>query len=627
MEKLNNIDNLIRQTTQVLEKSKAELADLHSQLSSVDYYDNPEQRRGEILRSIDYLDNRIKKLEQQLKDHLANKIKVLKVVNKGKKLNIFISLSLLSIFAALTASFFAGHNSELGFERLSVRFCPVTANKPGTRYTTKRKIKVKDRPTRFFDTYRTIEKEAYISNDEFESSQFNLDRKDQCSIRKIVLRDVWEKEILKRGRELPESVITELQPRQNTNHQLYLLTPVLFGVGILFYKKYVSTLETNRFVFLEAYKEDLRITSFVNNLDYDYKAELLMQDDSSRKLAMGLVSLESLIKQQSLKEKIDTAKYDLAYQELNTNRFELEAKQYEHMEKIEKAKKRIQKVTNKSVTAVANIQELKENFLEELKKYDILYRIIKSSKNIWIDGEAGSGKTELQVIIAYLRDLYFKVEDILVLDQHGHKIENYERWSQLPAEKTNVVASIDDILDFMYESKEMAIDRMPASKEEKSKIKSKIVLADEFTDLIKDDSYQGKYYEQLYDGTKNTPANKIITAFQFTITQHFRKAYIQFIGITHNFTNASMGDSTGKMRESSTIYLTRFADENQKPLPTVRLNYGLTRPAVSPDGKNIQEQITEHCFDLPKWFKLSHIVEYFNGNESILDMIDSVDNT
>ena len=261
----------------------------------------------------------------------------------------------------------------------------------------------------------------------------------------------------------------------------------------------------------------------------------------------------------------------------------------EEEKKTAKLEKEINKIRGKNYKVTDDDDNTSLNvLLEFIKNHEDgwLWDLIDSVKPIFLLGEQGSAKTSFAVGIALIREaMGHRVQKIA--DRHLNG-ENSDKWSLLKSESK-------------YDNDSAILEMLEASIEERiEKISSRPkdfhqVLLDEFTQLTQ------------IEPKKTSKA--IVERFVSSTYSDCRKAHELFIGVTHNFTNASFGDGVYELRKKGWL-IEKFANKKgDAPLPRICIRIGMK----DKDGNLLEDENRI----LPNWFQPEIIHDHLNGKKQI----------
>ncbi|BAY67102.1 hypothetical protein NIES22_72650 (plasmid) [Calothrix brevissima NIES-22] len=463
-------------------------------------------------------------------------------------------ITVLGVVSSLVSAFYLGQIDELSFDRVTIQFCPQTAN---------------------------------INQPNARESQGKLDLQ-YCRYRHRLLKEVWESEQYKAAIPLSkESFSIQEYKGDNSGGIWLLLAPFLAGSAYLAWSNKCQIDYDKKFKLLEDLKSSYKLATVSARNEREFKATAINQRWDTQRVKAGQISIDAMQDRLRRQSEIQDRTHDSTLKQFDLNDSQADKQIAENQLAVTEANKKRDKLSktnhNEDNTNQKPTNELlKDSLIDALKNHEDgwLWNIIKAAKPLWIIGEQGTGKTNTSVSIGLIRKYCLGISIFRIADRHLNGA-NSKVWKLLEAQ--NKADNDSAIIEVLQDTYERRLERIALDLDDKQ---AEQFLLDEFT--------------HLRDIDEETITKFIKSTFSDT-----RKAKERFIGVTHLGTNAAFGDGTAAMRKAGSILIEKFTADGEKPLSRVVIKHGL----VDSQGNKLED--VEHT--LPTWFEALTIYNHFHN--------------
>lgn len=348
-------------------------------------------------------------------------------------------------------------------------------------------------------------------------------------------------------------------PAQNPNAGLFgLCSAGFFFSGFLLFLGGTNELEDNldlaihnkRSLVLErAFASDQHISTEAlrNEQEKEFIADMMNRSHGEAMYSlMGDGERKMAADQHDRSEQIDSAGFGLQLQQIKTQTAEQHEKEVKHQSEISKLNK-----TDKHKAAGESAgpnEAAKQELIEKLKSHENgwLYTLVMTNKPIFLIGSQGSWKSYCSATIALCR-YYLKGQKIAsITDPHFNKNAD-ESWKQLIALEPECFGGAQDWEDIEL-GLQAGFDRWNSR-------------------TLKDDPLTSIWDEQT-NWILHDECAKSAKEFMGRVISDPRKSNEGVLVITHSFTNAGTGGSSGfaASREEGVLQIRLNADNEMRPL-------------------------------------------------------------
>ena len=359
-----------------------------------------------------------------------------------------------------------------------------------------------------------------------------------------------------------QSKVTFLKvlPAQNPNSAIYgICGASFFMVGFLLFKQGTDDLADNldlviwnkkSLVWERAFKNEqhISIEALKNEQEQEFIKDMMNREHAEAMYTlMGDEEREIAAKQHDKGEQLEEASFNLQIATLNAQSAEQQEKETKH--KVEAAKLSKTDKSNKSGNSKISADEAaKEKLIEKLKSHENgwLYTLVMTNKPIFVIGSQGSWKSTCAATIALCR-YYLKGQKIVAItDPHFNKNSD-DAWKELIPLEPECYGGAQDWVDVALGIQE-GFNRWNHRTLKNDPLTS---IWDEQTNWI------------LHD-----ECAKSAKEFMGRVISDPRKSNEGVLVITHSFTNAGTGGSSGfaASRDEGVLQLRLNADNEMCPL-------------------------------------------------------------
>ncbi len=391
--------------------------------------------------------------------------------------------------------------------------------------------------------------------------------------------------------------LLDFLPAKNPNAGLYgLCSAGFFFCAFLMFKSGTNQLEDTLDVFVWNKRSLVIEHAFENNQHIEIEqlksqqggefVKDIMQRDHAEAMysLMGDGERELVANQHHKAEQLDEAGFNLQLQQLKAQIVEQQEKEAKHKSEVAKLNK-TDKASKSTTENISADEAAKQELIEKLKSHENgwLYTLAMTNKPIFIIGSQGSWKSYCSATIALCR-YYLKGQKIVsITDPHFNKNAD-ESWQELMSLEPECFGSAQSWLD---------VDAGIQSGFERWNVRT---LKDEPLTSIWDEQTNWILHDECAKSAKE---------FMGRVISDPRKSNEGVLVITHSFTNAGTGGSSGfaASRDEGVLQLRLNADNEMRPLFKGKL-VGFK----DEDGELLEElKIT-----LPKeWFNPDAITKIF----------------